>query len=61
MAESIIAERNPPWTMPAGFKKRSSTRMRQTVVASARFSTHVRPSVRSQFGGIWRAIAKGYP
>jgi len=60
MAESSMAARNPPCTMPAGFKKRSSALACHTVRPGTDLSTHVSPSVRSQFGGIWSATWRGY-
>src|SRR5664280_1281207 len=60
IAESAMAARNPPCTMPAGLRKRSSTCMVQTETPGWLLSTHVRPRVRSQFGGICRVMGQGY-
>jgi hypothetical protein len=53
MAESAMAPRNPPWTMPAGLANRSSARIRHTVRPGSDFSTQVIPRVSSQLGGTW--------
>lgn len=53
MAESQIAERNPPWMMPAGLQKRSSAAAVQIVTPGTDFSVHTMPKVRSQLGGTW--------
>ena len=53
MAESAMAPRNPPWTMPAGLANRSSARIRHTVRPGRDFSTQVIPRVSSQLGGTW--------
>ncbi len=57
MAESAIAPRNPPWTIPAGLANRSSARIRHTVRPGSDLSTHVIPSVSSQFGGTWIRVS----
>jgi hypothetical protein len=60
MAESIIAERKPPWTMPAGLRKRSSTRI-ATRRTRRRFVHARQPEREVAVGRDLEGHAKGYP
>jgi hypothetical protein len=52
MAESANAAMIPPWITPTGLAKRASAGISHTVTPGVDLSTHAKPKVMSQLGGI---------